>query len=315
MALAWIAKTVSYATSDWAAIYALDSTGGKNIPAGSVYAQYIFDSVLSTSPVYYWERIATGPTVVTGDNTAPSFTNGPYVLSVSSTIPGSTTVSTYTVSLADNTDATDFVTAWSAANIPYTTATVTSTGAIQITQTVGGVIYINDFDALGFSTGLCSEAGFISGTTTGVKEGPFLSLTYSPGQGTSFPLSSTTGVGSGVQILAQNYYQNYFVIPVTFVSAGSGYDVGDQITIDGSYIGGVSPANDLTIAVTAVDGSGGVTGIWSGAGEQRGDGSSSLRNSSIVRLDCPKLGLEEAMDSGVGGIDCRWGDWKSNRSG
>ena len=273
VALSWISNTVSYATSDWNAIYALDSTGGKNIPAGSVYAQYNFNQVssstgLASAPVYYWERIATGPTVVTGLNTAPSFTNGPYTLRVSSTIPGSTTVSTYTVSLADNTDASDFVIAWSAANIPYTTATVTDTGAIQITQTAGGVIYINDFDTAGFSSGLCDEAGFIPGTTTCVKEGPFLSLTYTPGQGVSFPLSSTTGIGTGVQLYAQNYYQNYFVFPVTFVSAGSGYVVGDKITIHGSYIGGVSPANDLTIAVTAVDGSGGVTGVVyvSGAG-------------------------------------------------
>jgi len=40
-----------------------------------------------------------------------------------------------------------------------------------------------------------------------------------------------------------------------------------------------------------------------------------VRNSSIGRLDCPKLGLAEAMDSGGGRVDCRWGDWKSNRPG
>lgn len=266
VALAWIAKTVSYATSDWAAIYALDSTGGKNIPAGSVYAQYNFNQVstttgLSTSPVYYWERIATGPTVVTGDNTAPSFTNGPYTLTVSSTIPGSTTVTSYTVTLADNTDATDFVTAWSAANIPYTTATVTSTGAIQITQTVGGVIYIDDFATDGFSTGFCAEAGFDVGTTTGVKYGPFVNRVFQAGQGVAFPLSSTTGVGTGVQLFVQNYYQNYVIVPNLFPTAGSGYAVGDQITIDGTYLGGLSPANDLTVVVTAVDGADGVTGI------------------------------------------------------
>ena len=40
----WIPKTVSYSRSDWLAIAGADAGGGKNIPAGTVYAQYYFNS-------------------------------------------------------------------------------------------------------------------------------------------------------------------------------------------------------------------------------------------------------------------------------
>lgn len=46
---------------------------------------------------------------------------------------------------------------------------------------------------------------------------------------------------------------------------GSGYRIGDTITISGSNLGGESPTNDLVITVTNVNGIGGITGItWTG---------------------------------------------------
>jgi hypothetical protein len=77
----WVNRNVSLADSDWAASAALDATGGQAIPAGTVYGQYQFNDVVRTSPLFLWERYATGHTVVTGTNTSPSFTAGPYTLS------------------------------------------------------------------------------------------------------------------------------------------------------------------------------------------------------------------------------------------
>lgn len=244
---AWSAKTVSYATSDWAAIAALDSTGGKNILAGSIYAQYAFNDEYANAPVYYWERIAEGATVVTGTVASPTFANGPYTLRVSVSVPGSTGLTNYTVSLADNTTAADFIAAWNAAAIPFTTAGVTSTGAIQLSHVAGGVIILDDFKADGTSSGLIQDAGFIAGTTLGVKEGPSSATQYTPVQ------ASSSGAGTGLSVRVTNYYQEYYVDPDTFANAGVGYLVGDLVTFSGSAMGGVNSVNDLVVKVTAVD--------------------------------------------------------------
>ena len=267
----WIPKTVSYYTSDWAAIAALDASGGENIPAGSVYAQYFFNSgsVYNGSnpnsylqaPVYYWERIAEGPTVITGSVLNPTFTSGPYTVSVNTTLPGTLTLSsTYTVTIPDNATTTDVVTAWSAAGIPYTTCTVTDAGALQITHTAGGAIILEDFNSSAISNGWIEEAGFIIGETTGVKEGPFVVTSFQPTQ------TSTTGVGTGLQINVKNYYEDYLINATSFANDGSGYAVGDEVTFSGTQLGGTSPANDLTCVVNAVS-SGNVTELVYLSGE------------------------------------------------
>lgn len=272
----WITKTVNYSTSDWAVNSALDSTGGKNIPAGTVYAQYDFDYTANSNlgytngPLYYWERIATGPTIVTGENTNPQFNSstmnldpltgdpvdGPYDIYVRVSTPGSDAMSVaYIVSIPNDGDASDFVTAWSGSNIPNTTAEVATSGAITITHTEGGSILISDINDNGYSIGVCDEIGLTVGTTIGVKEGRFVSLTYTA--------PTTSSPGSGCELFVTNSYQTYYVNPNNIPAAGSGYTVGDILSIDGSAVGGAvdSTANDLTVIVTAVDGSGGVTGV------------------------------------------------------
>ena len=253
----WVPKTVSNASSDWAAISSLDSTGGKNIPAGTIYAQNRFNSQYASGPIYYWERIATGPTVITGSNTTPDFTSGPYTFTVQVSLPGSNSLSSvYTVSLADNTDATDFVTAWSAAGIPFTTAAVLDSGALQLTHTEGGVIVLNDFNSsTGYSNGVLAEAGFIANSTAGAKYGPYAATSFSPLQ------TSTTGVGTGLRLNVSTSYGIYNVNPDTFANAGSGFAVGDEVTFAGTSLGGTSPANDLTAIVASVSGGGAVTSV------------------------------------------------------
>jgi len=268
----WVPKTASFANSDWQAIGALDATGGQAIPAGTVYAQYNFNynparSMASTAPgapIYYWERIASGATVVTGTDVSPSFTNGPYTVTIQTSIPGSSSLSsTYTMTLADNTDASDFVTAWAAAGAPFTSAVVLDTGAIQIEHTEGGVIVVNDLNqTTGFSTGLMSEAGFEIGTTQGVKEGPFFyNLPFNPTQ------SSTSGTGTGLRPNVTNSYQNYQVNSNAFLAAGSRYEVGDTVTFPGGSLGGVTGVNDLEVIVLSVSAGGVVTSIQYYSGE------------------------------------------------
>lgn len=245
---AWVSKSVTLATSDTSATAGLDATGGQAIPAGTVYGQYYFDSDYNQGPVYFWERVATGATVVTGTNTSPSFTAGPYSVSVYVSSPNSSTLSSaYTMTLADNSDATDFVTAWAAANIPYTTASVTTDGAIQLTHTEGGEIVIDDVDTTtGLSQGLCSEAGFVVGTTDGCKYGPSSSVAFSV---------TGTGGGTGATITVTSQYGQYFVTATPTV-AGTGYSAGNTITIDGADLGGASGANDLVVKVATVSGGG-----------------------------------------------------------
>ena len=197
----WSSKNVTNYVSDAAANNALDPTGGQAIPAGSVYAQYDFGSNFASSPVYLWERYASGPTVVTGIDSTPTFT-GPYTLQVNVSLPGSDTLSTtYTVTFNSSYTATGFCTAWSAANIPFTQASVTTDGAIQLVHTEGGEIVISDINtSTGISNGFLAAAGFLAvasggvGPTPGCKYGPSVSLSFAPAQASPQPDTSGTGL-------------------------------------------------------------------------------------------------------------------------
>ena len=249
-------KNVSLATSDWVATNNLDATGGQAIPAGTIYGQYAFNGTgtnpASSAPFYMWERIATGPTVVTGSNTAPSFTSGPYYMLVYISIPGSTSVSSgYEFTLTDNTDATDFVTAWAAAGIPYTTASVTTDGSIQLIHTEGGEIILSDyvnssFVGVNVSNGLIDEAGFVVGTTSGVKYGSSTSALFSVAQ------TSSSGSGTSATFDITTFLDVYVVTGDGVSSGGTGYAVGDTVTISGTSLGGTTPANDLVLEITSI---------------------------------------------------------------
>ena len=257
---AWQTKNVSLATSDWVASNNLDATGGQAIPAGTIYGQYAFNltgtNPASAAPFYMWERIATGPTVITGSNTAPNFASGPYYMTVNVSFPSSSSLSSaYNFTLADNTDATDFVTAWAAANIPYTTASVTTDGSIQLTHTEGGEIVLNDFvdsafDNINVSNGLIQEAGFEIGTTPGVKYGTTNESVF-----TVIPQASSSGTGTAATFNINIAYPlNYVLENDGIQGGGSGYAVGDTVTISGVSLGGASPANDLIVEITSISG-------------------------------------------------------------
>ena len=250
----WVNKNVYLADNDWVATSAMDAAGGMTIPAGTIYGQYAYGSTYAASPLYLWKRVATGPTVITGTNTNPVF-SGPCNLTVQVSIPGSSTLSpAQWLLIQNNYTATDFVTAWYAANIPYTTASVTETGAIQLTHVNGGEIVINNYSSTGTHTGTLETAGFEPGVTPGVKYGPAIDNYF-----TSSTLSNITGVGAGASIQVDTYYGRYILSGSGVSIAGSGYAIGNRITVSGSSLGGVAVANDMVIEVTAVDGTGGIT--------------------------------------------------------
>lgn len=255
---AWVSKNVPNYISDAAANNALDPTGGQLIPANSVYAQYNFNTNFRTSPVYLWRRSATGPTVVTGTVTSPTF-SGPYTLSVNVSTPGSSSLSSiYTVNFNSNYTAAGFCTAWSAANIPFTQASVTTDGAIQIVHTEGGEIVISDINTTtGLSNGFLEDAGFVIGSTFGCKVGPSVSLNFTPTQASSQPDTSGTGLVPNITSVNASYLVN----STTFANAGTGYAVGDTVKFLGTQLGGTTTANDLVVTVTAVGGGGAVTAI------------------------------------------------------
>jgi len=248
----FVPKNVTVATGDLSATANLDSTGGQAIPANTVYAQYDFNGNWNQGPIYFWKRIAAGPTVITGNDTSPSFTNGPYTATIYVSTPGSSVYDgPYSFSLADNSDAQDFVDAWAAAGAPYTQAEVLTTGAIQITHTEGGVIMVDDL-VNGVSTGLMADAGFTIGTTDGVKYGDFMPFAGAFGDDTVSPAG-----GTGFTLTIDNLNGIYTFGAIT--AAGSGYAVNDLITFNGATLFGATPANNLVVKVTSVSGGGGVT--------------------------------------------------------
>jgi len=262
----WETKTIGLAISDAAINAALDPTGGQAIPEGTIYGQYEQNGTLRLSPVNYWRRVATGPTVVTGTNTSPDFSNlspqgsGPYLLYANVTSPGSSVMSApYTISINEGATATDFVTAWASANIPFTTASVTTSGAIQLTHTAGGTILVSDIILSGTyankSAGVLAEAGITIGTDN-VKYYSSVLTSYS-----NVSQSATSGGGGGATFNVIANTGVYVVSPTTFGSAGSGYSVGEIITIAGSDIGGDDGTNDLQIKVTSINGGGGITSV------------------------------------------------------
>lgn len=72
------------------------------------------------------------------------------------------------------------------------------------------------------------------------------------------PVSTTgTGVGAVVDVAidtvaAYPNYKNNFNSTITVTTPGSGYSVGDILTIPGTSLGGASPANDLTMEVAQI---------------------------------------------------------------
>jgi hypothetical protein len=169
----FVAQSAPVYENDQSANRALDpSGGGANIPAGTTYTQYNVspedagDEFNNTFTLKVFERLVSGPTVILGDDTAPSFVSGNSFTIQYSTANSGTLSTAVTATLAGTTAAA-FVTAVSAA-LPSgspVSASVTSDGVIAFTHSLGGVIVLNDVSGTPVA-----DAG-INTTVDGVRAG------------------------------------------------------------------------------------------------------------------------------------------------
>ena len=229
------------------AIADLDPAGGKNIPAGTVFAA-IGGTNVDNGPVFYVRR-QTGATTVVSSVLAPETTIGK-VLNIAVSIPGtSATVSDqYQLTITEDGStghgsAETFVRDWQQLQIPNTTATVLMDGSIQLSHTAGGEIWFNDY-VNGQSNGLLSELGFAYGVgaSTGVRK--TIRMSYA---NASVSQIDTSGDGTGAVLSITNYKDGSYKIN-SVVSGGSNYAVGDTLRFAGSDLGGGS-GNDLIVSV------------------------------------------------------------------
>ncbi|CAB4138081.1 Phage tail sheath C-terminal domain containing protein [uncultured Caudovirales phage] len=154
--------------NDADAIFALDpSGGGANIPVGSTFARLNAEFTdPSTFAIQIEQRYASGPTVITCENTNPTFVNG-NIFTIRATQPGTaayTPAGTVTLTTALGLDAAGFCAAVSAANVPYVSATVNSSGAIVFTHSLGGDITVSN------AVGTPLAAAGLNDSILGVRE-------------------------------------------------------------------------------------------------------------------------------------------------
>ena len=176
--------------NDAYANYALDpSGGGGNIAAGTTYAMV---DVLAnqTASFLIYEKFATGPTIITGNNSAPGpFTIGStFVIAASQAgvVPTSDVeFSAPVLATLTGTTAADFVAAVSAAAVPNVSATIGSDGSIVFVHSQGGSIQLVN-TSISPLTNPLSVAGF-STAVRGVK--PY----YVNGQSIGLVLSNWVG--------------------------------------------------------------------------------------------------------------------------
>ena len=268
---AWTAQKVNLAMNDWSVDSSLDATGGQAIPAGTIYGQYSSlsdsagQSVFISSPTEMYIKSAVGPTVATGTET-DFVVNLNYSLSTASlyvqtSIPNSSSLSdVYTVTIPDSCTPTQFITAWSAQSIEYTTAEVNSDGAVVLTHTEGGQIVLNDLIQTagankGKSAGILTQIGFISDTTPYTKTGPSILNEFTG-------IATTGGTGSNCTVnISATVYTSYEITGTGVDAGGTGYAVGNTLTVSGALLGGATTANDVVLKVAAVGGSGDVTAV------------------------------------------------------
>ena len=173
--------------TDAGANFALDpSGGGANIPAGATIGENPGGYDTMSAPLAeftIYERYATGPTIITGSDPTP----GPFVtnntFTISATSAGSATFSTPVTATLLGTTVAEFVSAVSAAAVPYVSASVNSAGAVVFTHSQGGSIVLID------TNGSPLEDAGINATVRGVR------INYVNGQdpGGSWLLSNWVG--------------------------------------------------------------------------------------------------------------------------
>ena len=150
-------------------------------------------------------------------------------------------------------------------NLNYDLVSIANTGAnykqgdkIQILGTdLEGTSPTNDIIVTVNSVTSGGEIGSVSFVGTSVTG----AVTY-----TNVLQNSTTGLGiNGVFTIVRTDMSDSTAgtYSVTLINGGSLHSIGDIVTILGTNLGGLSPANDLAITVASVDGFGAITAITS----------------------------------------------------
>jgi hypothetical protein len=161
-------------SGDREANFELDPTGGgRNIPVGSTYVLYdskeFLTDVVDSFGFTILERFALGATEVTGTtvvSTGTPFTVG-NTFTLNGTQAGSSTTNGAVVTIGGTGTAADFVTAVSAANVPFVSARVNSAGNIVFTHSQGGRILLTTGTGTPITT-----AGFSTSTPKVRRVGP-----------------------------------------------------------------------------------------------------------------------------------------------
>jgi hypothetical protein len=166
----WVLQSCPIFTTGTNAIYTLDPAGGgKNIPVGTLWAQSGANAgettPLNSFGFEIYEQVVFGQTIVTGDTTPGVNGDSLFVAGnqfvLQGSIPGSTSANTATVTLT-GTSISSFITAVSAANVPYVSASVNSAGNIVFTHSQGGIMTLAPVAGQGTPI---TTAGFTSSTT------------------------------------------------------------------------------------------------------------------------------------------------------
>jgi hypothetical protein len=202
-----VVKTYSSASDTWKtlaapvygseqeALFNLDPTaGGNGLSIGTVYVQYDVD-MNGTLSYKVFARTLSGATKITGvaPTGTPTF-NPVHAIKLKVSQPLQESLDEYTITIGGTTSA-QFVAAILAANIPYITAKLETSGAISITHRAGGVIYISN---VGGGTAL-NTAGF-NANTSGIR--------------TTMPMTSSS-INNATELMLSNFGELMYTISAT----------------------------------------------------------------------------------------------------
>ncbi len=143
-------------TNDQTALKNLDTGGGSDITAGSFYIQY---DVSEDDTVTYklFKRYSSGALEVTGTVTTASLTGG-NKFTIQASVANSATLSTAVEVTLSGATLTTLATDINGANVANVSASILSTGAIQIKHALGGVIVLKDTTGTPLATAGISTA-------------------------------------------------------------------------------------------------------------------------------------------------------------
>lgn len=257
----WVRQVVNNYGSDAAALTSLDKVfGGTNIKVGTLYQRTPLstDSVLAdyiSSPFTLYRRRVTGATTFTGTVVSPTVAIGA-TLRIAATVARSAIAPIfYTLTIPSPGGATGVANAINAHTelTKQLDASVVGNQLI-IKHTTGGTIYLDDNIGANFvSNGVINALGMR--TAVGAIRGDFLRQTF-----TAVP-TTTSGAGTSATVTVSRLTTSY---TASIVAAGTGYAVGDTVTVSGTSLGG-AVENNLVLQVTSVS-SGAITtlGVVSG---------------------------------------------------